>query len=142
MVIKMKIIKGYVKKINKDTKKALVVPMNRKRCSACEVGYCEACVYSKRYERIAANPVGAQAGDTVMLECSSFNLTRVLLWLIPVLIAAGAYAAVYGYGAATSALMAAVSLPAGYAALYIAVGKQTFFYKKLIITGPASEQSE
>jgi len=116
--------------------------MNRKRCSGCEVGYCEACVYSKRYECVAKNPIDAQAGDTVMLKCSSFNLTRVLLWLIPVLVAAGTYAAVSGYGFATSALMAAVSLPAGYAALYIAVGKQTFFYKKLIIAAPASEEKE
>ncbi len=138
----MKTVCGYVKKVNHDSGRALVVLMEGRRCSEClpregeeyNAPACEACVHSRRRERVASNPVGAEAGDTVSLESRSFNLVRVLLWSIPVVIAAATWLAVSSYGVVTSAVMAAASVPASVLALYLATGRHTFFYRKLIIT--------
>ena len=130
----MKTVCGYVKKVNHDSGRALVVLMEGRRCSEClpregeeyNAPACEACVHSRRRERVASNPVGAEAGDTVSLESRSFNLVRVLLWSIPVVIAAATWLAVSSYGVETSAVMAAASVPASVLALYLATGRHTF----------------
>lgn len=129
----MKKVNGYLIKSDKESKKALVVLTDSKRCRDCDGG-CEACTYAKRYWFVADNSIEAEVGDNVELDQWNFNLTRILLWSFPIVFAAIVFALMLSYGITTSIVMSLASLPAAYLAIYFAVGNKTFFHKKLVIT--------